>query len=92
VLAGEAAAAAGTTVKALRYYEAVGLIEPARLANGYRDYSARDIQFAAEIRGLISLGLAPKDTQPFLDCLRDGHDAAVTARSRWPPTKTRSTA
>lgn len=75
MLAGEAAAAAGATVKALRYYETVGLIEPARRENGYRDYSARDIQLAAEIRALMSLGLAPKETQPFLDCLRDGHEA-----------------
>lgn len=75
MLAGEAAAAASSTVKALRYYERLGLIEPTRLANGYRDYGPRDIQFATVIRGLRSLGLAPKDTQPFLDCLRDGHDA-----------------
>lgn len=36
---GELAAAAGTTTKTLRFYEASGLLPPAeRAANGYRDY------------------------------------------------------
>lgn len=74
--AGEAAAAAGATVKALRYYEDAGLLRPARLANGYRDYSADDIRLAGEIRALVSLSLTPRETRPFLDCLRNGHDLA----------------
>lgn len=38
--AGQAAATAGVTVKALRYYEDTGLLRSGRLPNGYRDYSA----------------------------------------------------
>ncbi|MGW1623282.1 MerR family DNA-binding transcriptional regulator [Streptomyces sp. NPDC002172] len=34
---GELARRAGVTVKAVRYYESLGLLAPARLANGYRD-------------------------------------------------------
>ncbi len=56
--AGEVAAAAGVTIKALRYYERRGLLQPARLANGYRDYSAEDVRLVCEIRALMSLGMA----------------------------------
>lgn len=72
--ASEAAAAAGVTGKALRYYEGIGLLHPARRSNGYRDYTEEDVRLAAEIRGLMSLGLAPGETRPFLECLRQGHE------------------
>ncbi|MFF3319776.1 MerR family transcriptional regulator [Streptomyces sp. NPDC003035] len=72
--AGEAAAAAGVTVKALRYYEDCGLLSPGRRTNGYRDYTAQDVRLAEEIRSLGALGLTPKETGPFLACLRAGHD------------------
>ncbi len=63
------------TIKALRYYEREGLLRPARLANGYRDYSAEELRLVSEIRALMSLGMAPKEAVPFLECLREGHDA-----------------
>ncbi|NEY35796.1 redoxin family protein [Streptomyces sp. PRKS01-65] len=72
--AGEAAAAAGVTIKALRYYETCGLLRPGRAANGYRDYTAQDVRLAEEIRSLGVLGLAPLETRPFLECLRAGHE------------------
>ncbi|MFE9354939.1 MerR family transcriptional regulator [Streptomyces olivaceoviridis] len=74
--AGEAATAAGVTIKALRYYEDCGLISPGRTANGYRDYTAKDVRLAEEIRRLGTLGLTPKETRPFLACLRAGHEEA----------------
>ncbi|GMG87567.1 MerR family transcriptional regulator [Biformimicrobium ophioploci] len=40
----EAARAADLTVKAVRYYEQVGLLCPTRSASGYRDYSAADLE------------------------------------------------
>ncbi|APE25256.1 MULTISPECIES: MerR family transcriptional regulator [Streptomyces] len=73
--AGEAAAAAGVTIKALRYYEECGLLSPGRAANGYRDYTVEDVRLAEEIHSLGALGLTPKETGPFLACLRAGHDA-----------------
>ncbi|TKS96129.1 redoxin family protein [Streptomyces lasalocidi] len=72
--AGGAAAAAGVTIKALRYYEDIGLLSPGRAANGYRDYTAEDIRLAEEIRSLGAFGLTPKETRPFLACLRAGHE------------------
>ncbi|MFJ8669812.1 MerR family transcriptional regulator [Streptomyces sp. NPDC093600] len=72
--AGEAATAAGVTIKALRYYEDCGLLSPGRTANGYRDYTAEDVRLAEEIRSLGALGLTPQETRPFLACLRAGHE------------------
>ncbi|CAM5301195.1 hypothetical protein SGLAM104S_05411 [Streptomyces glaucescens] len=72
--AGEAAAAAGVTIKALRYDEDCGLLHPGRATNGYRDYTAEDVRLAEDIRSLGALGLSPMETRPFLACLRAGHE------------------
>lgn len=74
--AGQAAAAAGVTVKALRYYEQNALVRPRRLTNGYREYSAEDVRLVGQVRALMSLGLSLKETEPFVQCLREGHDVA----------------
>jgi peroxiredoxin/DNA-binding transcriptional MerR regulator len=70
----EIARQAGVTTKALRYYEDIGLIAPARLGNGYRDYSDEDARIVAKIRELAAAGIAPSLARPFVDCLRDGHE------------------
>ena len=69
---GEAARAAGVTVKAVRYYESLGLVRPARLGNGYRDYDASQVRRVREIRDLGLLGIAAERTRPFLECLDSG--------------------
>ncbi|MER5780138.1 MerR family transcriptional regulator [Streptomyces mobaraensis] len=73
---GDAARRAGATVKAVRYYEALGLVTPARLANGYRDYDEHDVRVIREIRDLNALGIAVEQTRPFLDCLAAGRPHA----------------
>ncbi|MET7289359.1 MerR family DNA-binding transcriptional regulator [Streptomyces sp. NPDC005573] len=73
---GEVARRAGVTVKAVRYYESLGLIAPARLPNGYRDYSERDARMVSEVRALNRLGIPVERTRPFLDCLAAGRDRA----------------
>ncbi|WP_067820858.1 redoxin family protein [Nocardia inohanensis] len=69
---GELAALTGASPKAIRRYEALGLVAPARRANGYREYDDRDVRAVQEIRGLNRLGIPVEDTRPFLDCLADG--------------------
>lgn len=61
------------TVRALRYYEALGLVVPSRLANGYRDYHPVSLCQVEEIRALTGLGLAVEETRPFVECLASGH-------------------
>ena len=52
----EAGERAGLPTKTIRYYEDIGLVEPARRRdNGYRDYAERDVhmlRFLSRARGL----------------------------------------
>ncbi|MGH3478760.1 MAG: redoxin domain-containing protein [Nocardioidaceae bacterium] len=64
----------GATARALRYYESLGLVKPTRLANGYRSYSDLDVELVRQIQELTALGLRVRDTEPFLECLRLGHE------------------
>ncbi|MEU7861029.1 MerR family transcriptional regulator [Nonomuraea sp. NPDC049141] len=62
---GELAALVGVSTRTVRHYHHLGLMpEPARLANGYREYRLRDAVALARIRQLAELGLS-------LDELRD---------------------
>lgn len=72
---GELARRAGVTVRALRYYEKAGLVVPARLPNGYRDYGPEAVRQVQEIRELTGLGLSVEQTRPFVECLASGHGA-----------------
>ncbi len=73
MLANEAARAAGVSVKALRYYEGLGLLRPQRRPNGYRTYSTEDVESAVQIRQLTALGLSTQEAKPFLACLESGN-------------------
>ncbi len=70
---GEVAQRAGVTIKAVRYYESLGLLNPSRLANGYRDYSDDDARLAREVKVLARLGITAERARPFVDCLNAGH-------------------
>ncbi|UOR01428.1 redoxin family protein [Leucobacter allii] len=70
---GELAARAGVTVKAVRYYERLGLISAPREPNGYRTFGEDQLRAVQEVRELGALGIAPSRARPFLDCLEAGH-------------------
>ncbi|MGH3879194.1 MAG: MerR family transcriptional regulator [Actinophytocola sp.] len=72
---GELARRAGTTTRALRFYESQGLLRAQRSANGYRDYGEDDLRLVTEIRALQTVGLTLDDTRPFVECLRAGNPA-----------------
>jgi DNA-binding transcriptional MerR regulator len=78
---GELARQTGTTVRALRYYEAVGLVVPRRLSNGYREYDPLAVRQVAQIRELMALGLAVEETRPFVESIADGSDGDLCAVS-----------
>ena len=71
---GEVARAAGVSVKAVRYYESLGLVTARRLANGYRDYNDDDVRAIREVSTLGRLGIRAEQTRPFLDCLVSGNE------------------
>lgn len=49
---GELASRAGVSIKAVRYYEQIGLITPLRTENGYRSFDDAQLHTVAEIRTL----------------------------------------
>lgn len=67
---GEAAAAAGTTPRALRFYEQRGLLAPpARTVSGQREYAAGDVERVRLIRALLAMGLTVEDLRECADRL-----------------------
>ena len=69
---GELAERAGTSTRALRYYEHHGLLAARRTSNGYREYDEADLRLVREIRSLLEIGFNLEDTRPFVECLRSG--------------------
>ncbi|MEU6425813.1 MerR family transcriptional regulator [Microbispora sp. NPDC046973] len=67
---GDAAAAAGTTPRALRLYEQRGLLlPPARTSSGQREYGPRDVARIRLVRQLLALGLTIEDVARCADRL-----------------------
>ncbi|MGI6221521.1 MAG: MerR family transcriptional regulator [Coriobacteriales bacterium] len=54
---GELAEMSGTSTRALRHYEDMGLLAPTRDTNGYRTYSAADARKLAQILSMRACGL-----------------------------------
>jgi DNA-binding transcriptional MerR regulator len=67
---GDAAAAAGTTPRALRFYEERGLLPPPRRsAAGQREYGPDEVARVCVIRELLALGLTIEDLRSIADRL-----------------------
>ncbi|WP_329611776.1 MerR family transcriptional regulator [Kitasatospora herbaricolor] len=67
---GDAAAAAGTTPRALRFYEQRGLLPPpVRTASGQREYGPGEIERVRVVRDLLALGLTVEDLRGCADRL-----------------------
>ena len=64
----------GASQKALRYYEQLGVLTPARGENDYREYREADVRVVEVVRSLGRLGIPVEQTRPFLDCLGAGHE------------------
>lgn len=70
---GELAERARVSIKAVRYYERLGLLTPQRRTNGYRDYDEAALRVVEEIRDLAAHGIGPSRSRPFVACLLAGH-------------------
>ncbi|AEW99033.1 MerR family transcriptional regulator [Streptantibioticus cattleyicolor] len=75
---GELAERAGTTTRALRYYESRGLLTARRDGSGYRRYDEADLRVLRQIRLLQDFGFELEETRPFVECLRAGNPAGDT--------------
>jgi DNA-binding transcriptional MerR regulator len=71
---------AGVTVKALRHYDRLGLLKPARSEAGYRLYHIADLALLQQIIALKSVGLPLKHIRTLLD--RDPLPLVATFRQQ----------
>ncbi|MEV4945563.1 MerR family transcriptional regulator [Streptomyces sp. NPDC053755] len=65
---GELSRRTGVNAHQLRYYEAQGLLEAERGANGYRDYDESAVLRVRQIRHLLAAGLSSEDIAYVLPC------------------------
>ncbi len=76
--------ASGLPAKTIRYYEDIGLIRPARGANGYRDFSDNDMHRLGFLGRARSLGFSIEDCRKLLalydDRARSSADVRALAR------------
>ncbi len=68
----QAAARSGLPPKTIRYYEDIGLVDPAlRRDNGYRDYGSRDIHLLQFLHRARDLGFTVADCRALLSLYTD---------------------
>lgn len=67
---GELAAASGVSVRAIRHYDAHGLLTSARGGNGYRVFPQAAITQVRQIQRLIGAGFSLQEIRSFPDCMR----------------------
>ena len=78
---GEASGATGLPAKTIRYYEDIGLIKPDRAANGYRDYSGKDVHRLAFIQRSRSLGFTIDECRSLLSLYEDKERASSDVKA-----------
>ncbi|WP_129790055.1 MerR family transcriptional regulator [Promicromonospora panici] len=79
VTIGQAAAFAGVTVKAVRHYHKLGLVEePERDGSGYRRYGSDDLLRLVQVRTLAAAGVPLADVGELLDADSERFAAALT--------------
>ncbi|MFI2281083.1 MerR family transcriptional regulator [Nocardia beijingensis] len=66
---GELADRTGVSVRALRYYEEKGVLNPDRTSSGYRIFTESDIRTVAHIQTLLAAGLGMDLIGQILACL-----------------------
>lgn len=71
MIVGQAAKQSGLPAKTLRYYEEIGLVEPQRLENGYRDYDDDDLARLRFLGRARSLGFSIEDCRNLLSLCDD---------------------
>ncbi len=66
---GELSRRTGTSVRAIRHYDAHGLLASARAGNGYRQFPATAVTQVRQIQRMIATGFTIEDILGFPDCM-----------------------
>lgn len=59
----------GVSIRSLRYWEQMGLLEATRQTNGYRDFAEHTNIRVKKIRTLLDNGFTVEDIRPLIPCL-----------------------
>ncbi|MYZ47495.1 Cu(I)-responsive transcriptional regulator [Propylenella binzhouense] len=77
---GQASRRSGLPAKTIRYYEEIGLVQPSRLENGYRDYSAGELDALRFLARARSLGFSIEECRRLLSLYSDKSRASADVR------------
>ncbi|MBE1283644.1 MAG: Cu(I)-responsive transcriptional regulator [Rhodobacteraceae bacterium] len=77
---GEAATQSGLPAKTIRYYEEIGFIMPHRGANGYRDFSDKDVHVLRFLGRSRSLGFSIDHCRTLLALYQDQGRASADVK------------
>lgn len=77
----DVAKAADLPAKTIRYYEEIGLINPARGANGYRSFSPQDVHKLAFLGRARALGFSIADCRVLLALYGDAKRSSSEVKS-----------
>lgn len=78
---GDVATRSGLASKTIRYYEDIGLIRPARAANGYRCFSERDLHKLAFLKRARALGFSVAECRQLLALYEDRGRASADVKA-----------
>lgn len=76
----EASERAGLPPRTIRFYEQIGLISPARNANGYREFGAADVQKLAFLGRARALGFGIEECRTLLSLYEDRNRASADVK------------
>jgi DNA-binding transcriptional MerR regulator len=77
---GELAKRSGVSVRALRYYEEQGLLQPGRSESGQRLYGEEAAERVAFFQDMYAAGLSSRHIAALLPCVASGHTDAEQRR------------
>jgi Cu(I)-responsive transcriptional regulator len=76
----QASERSGLPPKTIRYYEEIGLVNPKRRQNGYRDYDTPDIHKLAFLQRARGLGFSIEDCRALFSLYNDRHRASADVK------------
>lgn len=71
----------GLPAKTIRYYEDIELVRPARMTNGYRDYSEKDVHRLRFLQRARSLGFSIDECRTLLSLYEDDERASADVKA-----------